>query len=223
MNDKTKRKFSAQLLYVILAILVLSIVCIAIAVSLTGGNQADTPATLPATDPQPPQTQSPPSTSTPDSGTVGGEPEKLIFQIPVQGVISQQHDEDLLVFSPTMEDYRTHIGIDVTANVGTAVCAVAKGTVKHIYTDPFMGVSVVIDHGDGLQSVYQNLSETLPEGLTEGISVSAGYVIGAIGETASREIAQEPHLHFELLRNDEPLDPLDYLTYDQQVSGGYED
>lgn len=218
MNDKTKQRLTGQLLYVILAILVLSIVCIAIAVSLTGGDQTVTPPPEPASTTT---TQAPP-TSAPDSGA-SNQPEPLVFQLPLQGVVSRVHDEEALVFSPTMEDYRVHLGIDVTANVGTAVRAVARGTIKHIYTDPFMGVSVVIEHEDGLQSVYQNLSETLPSGLVEGVTVAAGDVIGAIGETASREIAQEPHLHLEMIRGDAYVDPLDYLDYDQSVMGGYEE
>ncbi len=229
MTDKTKNRLKNQMVYVILALVMIAIVCIAIAVSTTGakrnqGTTAPTVTQAPVT--QPPE-ETPPSTDNtpPADDPANTQPKPLSFVAPVAGILFQGHDEDALVFSPTMDDYRVHLGIDVQANVGTEVVCVADGTVKSVYEDPFMGISVIVDHGNGLTSLYQNLSEVLADGVAEGMKIEGGSAIGSIGETALLEIAQEPHLHFEMKQNDLWVDPLDYVKYEQSENAGnfYED
>ncbi len=220
MMEKTKTKLQNNIVYIILGLLVLSMICIAIAVSL-GSAKEPTP-TPPDTTPTPSES-TPPENQNPDTDTTTKP--TLTFVLPLEGTVSKLHDEDLLVMSPTMNDYRVHLGLDIQANVGTAVKACADGTVKHIYEDPFMGTSVVIDHGDGLTSLYQNLAETLSQGIAEGVKVKAGDIIGAVGETAIIEIAEEPHLHFEMQKGEEAIDPMDYVPYssDIKTDASYED
>lgn len=230
MTEKTKRRFTNQIVYVILALLIVAMVCIAVAVSLSGAKKAQT-LTTPSTTTQPPVTQppvtQPPDTpdDTPSDNPANTEPQPLKFVCPLEGVVSESHDEDHLVFSDTMQDYRVHLGLDITANLGSEVVCVADGTVKNVYTDPFMGVSVVVDHGDGLCSIYQNLSEVLAEGLAEGVALKAGDAIGSVGESALLELAEEPHLHFSMKQGEDWVDPLDYVTYDavQDTGNQYED
>lgn len=119
--------------------------------------------------------------------------------------------DTVLVFSPTMEDYRTHTAIDLTANLGEEVMAVADGVVKNIWHDPFMGTCVSIEHTGNAISYYKNLDPVVKEGLVIGTSVKAGEVIGAVGESAMNEVAQDPHLHFELKVNDKAVDPKDHI------------
>ena len=118
---------------------------------------------------------------------------------------------DLPVYSVTMNDYRVHNGVDISASVGDPVYAFSDGVVSKIYNDPMMGQTVVIDHGDGLLSVYQNLQVTLPENIETGVRVEAGDVIGAVGETALIECAEVPHLHFCITKNGIYEPPSDYL------------
>lgn len=164
-----------------------------------------------------PITTTPPST---DAGTTPSPtPEKQPLKLtqPVQGYLASVHDTESLSFSLTMQDYRTHMGIDIEAEAGAPVVAAAAGTIRRAYEDALMGYCIEIDHGDGYVSVYRNLDETLPEGIAEGAAVRAGQLIAAVGESALIEQAELPHLHFELTQNESPIDPLEYLTYEERV------
>ena len=153
----------------------------------------------------------------------GTEPTPLVLVAPTAGgKLLKAHATDALVWSPTMNDYRTHAGVDISGELGAPVYAVADGTIESVFTDPFMGVCIRIDHGDGIKSCYRNLADVIPESIAAGKTVQAGQVIGAIGETAIEEIAEDVHLHFELTQNDVYLDPADYLTYEVSGDTDYE-
>lgn len=139
--------------------------------------------------------------------------DQMIFVQPVEGGLLQVHDLETLAYSVTMNDYRVHTGIDIETEAGAAVYACASGSVSEIYTDHLMGNTVVIDHGNGVQSVYCNLDDTLPEGLEVGTSVRVGQLLGAVGTSALIEVGEQPHLHFELLDNGAQVDPAAYLDY----------
>ena len=129
-----------------------------------------------------------------------------VYVIPVHGYVLKDYTMDLPVYSVTMNDYRVHNGVDISASVGDPVYAFSDGVVSKIYNDPMMGQTVVIDHGDGLLSVYQNLQVTLPENIETGVRVEAGDVIGAVGETALIECAEVPHLHFCITKNSDLIE-----------------
>ena len=155
-----------------------------------------------------------------DAGTTPDPtPEKAPFKLtrPVQGYLMSVHDVEALSFSVTMQDFRTHNGIDIEAEAGTPVVAAAAGTVSAAYEDALMGYCLEIDHGDGYITVYRNLDETLPDGIQVGASVRAGQLIAAVGSSALIEQAELPHLHFELVKDETPIDPMSYLTYEERV------
>ena len=114
--------------------------------------------------------------------------------------------------SQTMNDYRTHMGIDLGAQLGDSVMAVADGIITNIWNDPFMGTCVSIEHKGNAVSYYKNLDPVVKEGIVIGASVKAGDVIGAVGESAMNEIAQEPHLHLEMKVNDKHVNPRDHIS-----------
>jgi murein DD-endopeptidase MepM/ murein hydrolase activator NlpD len=116
---------------------------------------------------------------------------------------------EALAYDVTMGDWRTHSGLDIAAAAGTKVVAAASGTVSSVYEDDLLGTTVVIDHGKGLISVYANLA-AVPSVKTGG-KVSTGTVIGTVGTTAPAESGLAPHLHFALFKNDNAVNPLDYL------------
>ncbi len=166
-------------------------------------------------DPQPSDTT--PQVTTPGTDNPDDKPDAAkTFVAPCTGSVVRNHDLTTFVFSDTLGEYRVHRGIDISAALGDAVVAVCDGVVTEIRSDPMMGKTVVIDHGDGIVSIYQNLNETLAEGLSEGSKVSAGDVIGAVGETALMELADEPHLHFEMTDAGESVDPLSYISEESQ-------
>ena len=105
-----------------------------------------------------------------------------------------------------------HKGVDMAGQIGTPVLAVLAGVVaehwlvpgwhwgKEYHGDPFLGGKIVLDHGDGLYSIYGHLSATF---VHEDDYVEMGQIIGELGNTG---ISTGSHLHFELV-----VDPLRYL------------
>ena len=114
-----------------------------------------------------------------------------------------------------MGDYRVHLGVDIEANLGDPVYSCADGFVSQITEDPFMGVSVAISHSNGYVSFYKNLAPELAPGIKEGMAVTAGQIIGTVGETAAVEIADSSHLHFELTVDGVCVNPEDYIDFPQ--------
>lgn len=138
--------------------------------------------------------------------------EKLpTFAMPISGEVQKEYSMDVPVFSLTMEDFRTHNGIDIFAEVGSEVKASADGVISEIWDDAMMGKSVSVSHPGNAVTVYKNLGEELPEGIEKGAEVHAGDVIGTVGDTALEEIAEESHLHLEMTVNGIYVNPADYL------------
>lgn len=132
-----------------------------------------------------------------------------VIVAPLSGEVAAAFSVDTLVFSPTLEDWRTHDGIDIAGALGESVLAACSGTVRSVTEDPLMGTQVVIDHEGGYQTTYANLQSEAP--VTAGDAVSAGQIIGAVGDTAAAEAAQAPHLHFSVTRDGEAVDPEEFL------------
>ena len=136
-----------------------------------------------------------------------------VYIKPIPGSISRRHNPDTPEYSVAMNDYRTHMGIDIDSDVGVNVKAVSDGVISNIYDDPLMGKTVVIDHPGNIQSVYMNLQESLPKNIVIGAEVKGGDVIGGIGESSLIEITDVPHLHFEMKKDGMYIDPLEYIKY----------
>ena len=131
------------------------------------------------------------------------------FIKPVDGEITVEYAKDNLVYSNTLGEWVTHKGIDIQAAKTSVVKAAADGTIKSIKNDPRYGLTVVVEHVNGFESIYANLLST--EFIKEGEEIKQGQGIGTVGNTAAFEIADEPHLHFELLKDGENLDPEIYI------------
>jgi murein DD-endopeptidase MepM/ murein hydrolase activator NlpD len=129
---------------------------------------------------------------------------------PVSGDIQNGFSDGELVKSKTLNVWKTHDGIDITAQTGENVKAMTAGTVTDVYIDPSLGVTVVIDHGSNIVGYYSNLGADVP--VTAGQGVSAGTVIGTAGNTADSEISEDPHIHFALKKNDVWIDPAALLS-----------
>lgn len=100
---------------------------------------------------------------------------------------------------------RSHNGIDLAVTVGTPVYACASGVVVQAGWNGGYGISVYVDHGNGLISRYGHLSETA---VSIGQTVSQGDLLGLSGNTGN---STGPHLHFEMRLHDEVVDPLNYV------------
>lgn len=128
---------------------------------------------------------------------------------PVEGPVIKEHALETLAYSKTLDMWRIHPGIDISAHLGSTVKAVEKGVVIEIYQDSFYGNSIKIEHDGGYISIYSNLDEI--QEVSEGAQVIKGQIIGRLGVSAQGEIADESHLHFELLKDNEWINPLEIL------------
>ncbi|MFO7294891.1 MAG: M23 family metallopeptidase [Caldicoprobacter sp.] len=134
---------------------------------------------------------------------------KVLLQKPVNGRIVVDFALDHLQYSRTLKEWTTHPGIDIESPVGTPVRAALDGVVESIEEDSLMGIIITIDHGNGLKTRYANLSTKDMVRLNQ--QVKKGQVISGVGRTAISEILDAPHLHFEVLKDGENVDPKNYL------------
>ena len=133
------------------------------------------------------------------------EKKELAFEKPVEGEIMKVYAKDNLVFSNTLQEWTTHLGIDIKADKTTVVKSAEAGTIKTIKNDPRYGLTITIEHDNGYQTVYANLLSS--EFVVEGEKVEKGQSIGTVGNSATFEIADEAHLHFEVLKDGVQIDP----------------
>lgn len=148
--------------------------------------------------------------SEPENNKVQEEVEiTLDFDMPVEGDITKDFASENLIYSETLQEWTTHMGIDIKADKTSVVKAAEAGKIKSIKNDPRFGLTVVIEHANGMQSIYSNLLTA--EFIVEGENVEKGQAIGTVGNTAAFEIADEPHLHFEMLKDSIYVDPNIYL------------
>ena len=147
-----------------------------------------------------------------DTGSSQVENKLPSFILPVSGSLSKKHDPTMQVYSTTMNDYRVHLGVDIVTEANAPVYAAADGTVSKIWKDPLMGYCIAVQHSGNCLTIYKNLAEELPDGMAEGIKVRSGQLLASVGESAMVEIAEEPHLHFEMTVGDLPVNPLEYFN-----------
>ena len=134
------------------------------------------------------------------------------FIIPSEGKLIRNYSAEALIYSPTFDDWRAHSGIDIEADEDSQVKAAADGKISDAYFDEMMGNTIEIDHGGELVTRYSGLANT--ELVKEGSAVKQGDVIGGVGNTAAAENTQPPHLHFEVIYKNSPIDPLSKLKGD---------
>ena len=140
------------------------------------------------------------------------EPEaKLSFIAPTAGTVNKEHSLEMPVFSVTLGEWRVHTGIDISCDEGAGVFASEAGVVTGIYNDPMLGYTVEITHRGDMKTRYSNLSSDMGE-LKVGDEVCLGDKIGVVGDSSLSELAEEPHLHFEVLLKDVKVNPMDYIT-----------
>ena len=98
-----------------------------------------------------------------------------------------------------------HWGIDIKGRAGAAVGAMSGGVVKSVYFDTVYGNVIIIDHGEGIFSLYMHLQK---QNVKEGDIVERGTVIGTVGSTG---YSTAPHLHLSLKVNSISVDPIRFV------------
>ncbi len=110
---------------------------------------------------------------------------------------------------PFYRTQRLHAGIDFTAPKGTEVYATADGTISMVKSEIWgYGQHIVIDHGSGFETLYGHLSKFIAK---QGQKVKRGQLIGLVGSTGK---STAPHLHYEVHRNGEAINPAFFFYND---------
>ncbi|MFH2035064.1 MAG: M23 family metallopeptidase [Candidatus Zixiibacteriota bacterium] len=123
--------------------------------------------------------------------------------LPLQGYMTRGFIDD-------EDEY--HPGVDIAAAVGTPVLATASGKVAFAGEDSTYGLMIILDHDDSISTVYGHNSELLVE---KGNDVLVGGRIALSGNTG---ISSAPHLHYEIRENNIPVNPLKYISEDDEES-----
>jgi murein DD-endopeptidase MepM/ murein hydrolase activator NlpD len=107
-------------------------------------------------------------------------------------------------YHPILKKWRAHRGVDYAADAGTPIMATADGVVIHRGYDSSYGNSILLRHPNGFTTRYAHM-QGFKSGISVGSRVHQGEVIGFVGMTG---LATGPHLHYEMRKNGQYLDPL---------------
>lgn len=193
-GTKDKKKLSKKMMYIIL--LSLSIVAIAtiITLSLTLGGK-------------------PPVDNNPDDGLPsGGDPvtPKVVYTVPMDSfTVGMPASLTQIVYMSSMNNWRTHNGIDLIAEAGSKVYAITDGTVTNIQNKSLEATIITITHKNGVVSYYYGLSEDVM--VEVGNTVKGGDVIGTVAASMPLESDVGAHLHLEIKENNKLVDPMKFL------------
>ncbi len=163
-----------------------------------------TPSATPGGSTAPTATPSVAPTVTPSNN---GADIKLV--LPLEGNILVDYAMDKLIYNKTLDEWRTHSGVDIAADQDEEVKAAADGKVIDVKKDPRLGYLIIIEHKGGVNTIYANLKEETDVNI--GDSVKQGDVIGWVGRTAPFEYAEDSHLHFEVVINDNCVNVWNYV------------
>lgn len=131
------------------------------------------------------------------------------YSAPIEnGEIIAQYSPEKPLYSYTLNDWRTHNGIDIAAAAGTEVANVCEGVVETVAQDDLMGNMVTVRHTDGKVSRYASLATVTAE---EGQLLKRGDIIGTVGTSMLLECGETDHLHYELWSEEQPVEP-SFLT-----------
>lgn len=170
----------------------------------------DTPVVVPPV--EPPVVDNPPAEE-PTNDNVDFVP---VYAMPISGGrITHLFSGDELVKNITLNDWRTHNGIDIEIAEGTEVCAIYSGEVLRAGHDALLGYFVEQELDTGYVVIYANLSPTL--NVKAGDRISQGDTLGLVGSSALLENGEKPHLHLEIKSGKNYIDPLSLLNDDDEA------
>lgn len=194
-NEKTAREkilgFLKKYSYIIVGILLLMVMTIIIVANATNNRVSDNnPIDNNVTEP------------------VGSS--AITFYLPVLNCVSiKDYSDSKLMYNDTLKQWEAHMALDLKGNAGDNVFAALDGKVLQSYDNYLEGKVLVLEHKDGLKTIYKSMGST--NNLKVGDVVSRGQVIGTVGTSAS-EAHLGNHLHFEVEENGLKVDPTGYLN-----------
>lgn len=132
------------------------------------------------------------------------------YIMPVSGEIIKEYAVEKLVYSETLGMWKTHPGIDIKAEIESNVVSASSGVVQEVEKDSFYGNVVKVLEDNGYIFVYANLDDEIK--LSKGDKINKGDVIGKIGVSATGELSDTAHLHFEVIKDENQINPLDLIN-----------
>lgn len=194
VKTKNERSFLKKYSYYI--VVAIAVICIAVLVATMGST--DVPVDAPVKEPDVPVNVVSPT-----------------FVVPVADyTILKDYSDTELMYNSTLKQWEAHKAIDYSVAEGSAVFSVSSGKVTDIYTNYMDGTVIVVTHDDGLKSIYGSLSETT--NVSVGDSVSAGQQIGTVSASAKAEMNDGAHLHFEMQKNNQKVNPNSYFSSEEK-------
>lgn len=142
----------------------------------------------------------------PNQSTGGEDVVKFVVPLTYESV---SEEYNVIYTSKTTGWSYRHKAVDFAAAEGTAVCSMADGKIETVSLNEKTGNYIVVDHGDGLKSLYRFVEPV--NGLKAGDSVKKGDKIGEVAAAYGSEAKDGTHLHLEITLNGAPKDPSSYL------------
>lgn len=150
-----------------------------------------------------------------DTGDVGGEPstpsggeDTVKFVSPIENA-SYTVEYNVIYKNETLGWIYRHKAVDFDAAAGTEVRCMADGKVESISYSEETGNIILVDHGDGLKTLYRFVEPD--KSLKEGATVKKGATLGVVASAYGIERKDGEHLHLEVELNGKPADPTEYL------------
>ena len=134
------------------------------------------------------------------------EEEKLLW--PVDGNVLMNYSMDQTIYFATLDQYKYNPALIIEGQVGQDVRSAKDGEVILIEMNAETGNTVTVNMGNGYEAVYGQLGEVL---VTQGERISEGDLIGYLGEPTKYYSVEGCNLYFQLLKDGEPVNPLEYL------------
>lgn len=127
---------------------------------------------------------------------------------PLKGNVVLNYSMDKTIYFSTLDQYKYNPAIVIAGDVNSKVYSVAKGQIKSIENNEVTGCTMTVDLGDGYQAVYGQLKEP---NFAVGDYVESGHVLGYVSEPTKYFSVEGSNLYFELLKDGEPINPMEFL------------
>ncbi len=132
-----------------------------------------------------------------------------MMKTPLAGEVYREFSMEDLVYYESIGEWRVHKGVDIKPKDTLLIESAFAGTIESVNTSELTGTEIVIDHGNNIKTLYNNL---VSASVKTGEHVQQGQTIGNVGKTASIEAADGAHLHFELIVDGKNVNPMDYIN-----------
>ncbi len=144
------------------------------------------------------------------ANNVSSEPSEPDFIKPVDGMVIKGYSPDELIYSETMDDWRLHTGVDISSPIGGDVLAADDGIIKELFYDINLGNCLILECGEYTMKYCSLSTEYFVD---EGQRVSKGELIAKSSDSAMSEICEEPHVHLEMMKSNEAVNPEKYINF----------